>query len=337
VSQGGGWFAIQDQVRLAELVRRSVTERFGGSQRRAARELAGSAAPQLKVYRFQRLINRLARGKTGRVTWSTKRLIYDLVGPDRHEELRQTLLTPEARVRLARYRRWLQRELSRTRMSQYLEQRLRRKHWDPFQHFDHFLERMAHITPRAHLALREILAPLARDRVTGGIELGVSDLSPTDLGRYLRHAFAAQRVLLRRPPDLARATHAAEAESIIEKALQATAEKQAVRTQRRRHPVPRPPPNALGRRVRGGQKRAKPTRRTLPELTRLLRRCQSLESLNKLVDEELDRTEPRRKAIETLLEVARRLEGSRSRARRRLTNELTTVRESLGGGGPIAS
>jgi hypothetical protein len=59
--------------------------------------------------------------------------------------------------------------------------------------------------------------------------------------------------------------------------------------------------------------------------------------LNKLVDEELDRTEPRRKAIETLLEVARRLEGSTSRARRRLTNELTAVRDSLGGGGPIAS
>lgn len=219
MSQLAGQYLVADRNGLAGLIQRAVKERFGGSQRRAARELAGPGAAQREAA-LQRKISRLVRGETDRIAEQTVQLLADLVGPERHEELRQTLLTPAARLHLTLHRRWIERELAHTPRTPDLEDQLRRKYPDLFRDFDRFLERLGYIesierpsglsgviqhTPRAELAIRDVLAPLRQNSVAGQIERCAAELSPTEMRRYLKHAFAAQRVLLQRPSDVVRA------------------------------------------------------------------------------------------------------------------------------------
>lgn len=222
MSQSAGQYLVADRSGLAGLIQRAVKERFGSSQRRAARELAGPEATERQVARLQRLINRLVRGETGRITKETVQVLMELVGPERQDEVRQVLLTPAARARLARYRRWMERETARTPGTQHLERqlrgwRLRKRHGkrfekplkELFEDFDRFLERIGCTVPRAELAYRDVLAPLMRDAVSGKVERGATELSPTEMRRYLQHAFGVQRVLLSRPLDATRAMEAA--------------------------------------------------------------------------------------------------------------------------------
>lgn len=253
---------VRDKDGLADFIRQAVRNRYGDSQRHAARELVGPRASPNQYEAVRRLIGRLAQRKMDSITEHTLQLIGRLVGPEGHKLLlgpegRHLLLAPSERLRVAAHQRWVEHALSLMPRTQHLEERLRSEHPDLFPRFDRFLERFGYVevaqsggrrrgsrqTPRAELAFREVLAPLTRDRVTGQIERGASELSPPEMCSYLRHALAAQRILLRRPAHIARARSAAAGAEADE------AER------RRRQPAPqgRPaPPPRLGWRVTGG-------------------------------------------------------------------------------------
>ena len=207
-----GRYPVTYPAKLAGMLQASLNQQFAGNQRAAARALAGQGCQQ-------RELNRLVRGEIGALTERTVQWVAALVGRSQHNKLWGVLLTPEARGRLALYDRWMTRRLEHTPTTEPLETRLRRKHPTPFAEFDSFLEergyadvvstnpkvRTRHRSPRAELAFREVLVPFRRSPQTAQIERGLNELSPREIESYLRHAFAAQRVLLRRPLDIDRA------------------------------------------------------------------------------------------------------------------------------------
>lgn len=260
-----GRHIVTDRDGLAGLIRQAVRTRYGGSQRQAAREMAGPRASRRDCEALRRLIGRLAQGKMGSITERTLQRIRHLVGPEKQRLLigpqgEYLLLAPGARLRLVAHQRWIEHELKRTPRTSDLEDRLRGKHPTLFRPFDRFLVRKGYVevrrsvrggsrglwrTLRAELAFREVLAPLIRGRATGRIERGATDLSPTEMRDYLRHALAAQRILLSRPPDIARARSAVAAVKADE----------AERRQRQPGVLrQREPPDRLGWRVTGEPK-----------------------------------------------------------------------------------
>ncbi|MGH8542626.1 MAG: hypothetical protein ACREX3_03060 [Gammaproteobacteria bacterium] len=368
VSHGAGRLLVIDRRGLGVLLQRAVRERFGGSQRRAARELARTLTR--RPANLQRAIARLVRGKIGAITEQTLEVLIALVGPEHQDELRQALLPQAARNRLARYRWWMERTLARTPGTEHLARRLRhvpsppqlpadvsrlspevlkkarellhRRRPNPdhalietlFRDFDTFLERIGCIAPRAEIAFRDVLAPLTRDGPTGQIERGASELSPGELRRYLAHAFAAQRVLLHRASDMTRAMEAAGAAEM--EATWAAEIREKVGRQVHSHERRRRPPR-LGWRVTGEPKREPPVRLARREMEQRLSSTPASKKwkvLGQYVSAEVDRPRPRRHVLEWLTTVIEPVEQQLPESFRRspfylpLTGELKAALES---------
>lgn len=342
-----GRHLVTDRDGLAGLIRQAVRERYGGSQRQAAREMAGPRASPRDYEALRRLIGRLAQGAMGSITERTLQRIRQLVGPEKQRLLTgphgEPLLAPGERLLLVLQQRWIEGELARTPRTRDLEGRLRGKHPTLFRSFDRFLVRKGYVeirlslsgrsrgvrrTLRAELAFREVLIPLIRDRA-GRIERRATEFSPTEMRDYLRHALAAQRILLRRPPDIARARSAVAA---VE-ADKAERRQRQPEARRPAEPLPR-----LGWRVTGEPKPKPPERLEVSEMDqrlRVTRASKKWKLLGRYVSAEVDRPRPRRDALEWLTKVTEPIEKHLPESFRRspfylsLTGELRAGLEAL--------
>ena len=88
---------------------------------------------------------------------------------------------------------------------------LRMKYPKPFADFDKFLHRHRHFDDRARLAFSQVVAPLLQYESSGGVERDWSEIEAQGkLELYLKRAFACQKILLARSPDVQRAQEIAE-------------------------------------------------------------------------------------------------------------------------------
>lgn len=220
-------FRIVDRDLLAHELQRAVDRKYGGSQKRAAGAV-GISQPHL---------NRLIRGRIASVTFRTIEVLRRLVPTGRRGRLERAILAPAAQQALRFHDAWMRRKseqlagldearaartddeterrvqhaMERDREAKALRRYLRKRFPELFDDFDDFLKRHGHFKSRALLAYTQIVYQLLEHDPSGGIERDWTDIEVGGgLRKYLKGAFACQKILLARSPDVQRAQQVAE-------------------------------------------------------------------------------------------------------------------------------
>ena len=217
-------FKVADPGRVAGLIQEVVNQQFGGNLSKAAKSI-GMVQSQLF---------RLSNRESLRIREATLLRLARLIPSDRRKDLARALFSPEALLALQRYKVWL-RQSTRTRLGipasagatreanrrarsgiqQYggLVRFLRRRFSAMLDAFLSDMQEQGHSPDRIRMAAERVLEPLADSKRSGRIERRRTELSETELRRFLKAGFDRERIMLNRSPDEQRAQE-------VEKAIQ---------------------------------------------------------------------------------------------------------------------
>jgi hypothetical protein len=220
---------IVDRALLADELRRVIPPAQDGGQSAVARKIGIN----------QPVLSRLLAKKRGEVSEHTVKALLKLIPPERHLNLTQALLTPEARDALDKYEIWLESEvirfepdpqalLKRNKSGEQASIRYRRspERYEDRRHlframfercpthlrrFVRMLKKRGHEgSPRVALAIFRVIEPLLQARRSGFIERRWQDMTRNDFVRFVEAGLARETLLLDRSPDVFQAQRASE-------------------------------------------------------------------------------------------------------------------------------
>ena len=196
---------IGDRPGLAALFRRLITERFGGSVKRAAAESGVTRA----------LLRRILSAEQRHVRTDNAHLLRQMAGRE-WRTVEQLLLAEPVRERLSRYDEWLHDAMhvaangsqdGHSLEHQTWMNRLREQfpsEWAPLVR----AVTRRHYRARAELAFDRVIAPLLDTFDTAGIERSPFEFKPAELRAFIKAGVKRECLLLEREADPKRAQSA---------------------------------------------------------------------------------------------------------------------------------